>query len=188
MSYVSPLQDLLREDRLPALGPGSPAPGVRAALEQPIEKLFAPAKIVRRDFAQCCLAALWLYFDYLDSSHKISQDIDTAEGSYWHGILHRREPDFGNAKYWFRRVGRHPVFEPLCKSAAEMARDAGSPKGSAFLIEQRVWDPFAFIDLCEAASQVNADEMLCRRIQRREWDLLFEYCYQRATGESEPRA
>jgi hypothetical protein len=184
MSYVSAIQDLLREDRLPALGPGSPAPGFRAALEQPIEKLFAPAKIVQSDFAQCCLAGLWLYFDFLDQSHQISQDIDTVEGSYWHGILHRREPDFGNAKYWFRRVGRHPVFEPLCKSATDLARAAGASKAAGFLVEQTAWDPFAFIDLCETATQGKVNEMLCRRVQRREWDLLFDYCYRRAVGET----
>jgi hypothetical protein len=182
MSYVSGIQELLREDRLMPLGPGTPRDKFRAVLKVPLEALFAPAKIVDRDAAHACQAALWLYFDYLDESHAISQDLDTVEGSYWHGILHRREPDYGNAKYWFRRVGQHPVFALLREAAAELADSDAAPNEAAFLAEQKSWDPFAFIDLCEAAARGKADELLCRTIQRHEWDLLFDYCYARAVG------
>ena len=50
-------------------------------------------------------AGIWLYVDDLERSHGISQNLHTAEGSYWHGIMHRREGDFSNAKYWFRQAG-----------------------------------------------------------------------------------
>src|SRR5687767_13390080 len=107
MSFVSPIDDLRREDRLMPLGPGTPVKAFRAALEALTPATaFGEGKQVVHDYAQACFAGLWLYFDFLDESHAISQDLDTAEGSYWHGILHRREPDYPNAKYWFRRVGR----------------------------------------------------------------------------------
>ena len=48
--------------------------------------------------ASACLAGLWLYHDYLDESHAVSQSIHTPAGSYWHGLMHRREPDFANPK------------------------------------------------------------------------------------------
>src|SRR5690554_1595201 len=54
-------------------------------------------------------AGLWLYIDELDRSHTISQRMHDATGSFWHGIMHRREGDFGNSHYWFRRTGDHPV-------------------------------------------------------------------------------
>lgn len=169
-------RDLI-DDRLNDLGPGSPNLAVRPRLQQ-----FA-AELPDNDFARAALAGLWLLHDFSDESHSISQDLDTLEGSYWHGILHRREPDYWNAKYWFRRVPTHPVFAELCKRATTLANDAGTPAGSAFLITQAKWDAAAFVDLCEQAAQgTDATAMLCRQIQRTEWDLLFNYCWERARG------
>jgi hypothetical protein len=55
------------------------------------------------------LSALWLWHDYLDESHIISQKIDTPTGSFWHAIMHRREGDFSNSKYWYARCADHPA-------------------------------------------------------------------------------
>jgi hypothetical protein len=64
------------------------------------------------------MAALWLYFSCFEECHSVAQELATQEGSYWHAILHRQEPDDWNAGYWFRRAGRHPVFVPLAEEAA----------------------------------------------------------------------
>ena len=90
-----------------------------AALE--IETLFGNRPIADEGAARCCLAALWLHHDFLDESHAISQDVDTPEGSYWHAIMHRRESDYWNSKYWFRRVPQHAIHEPLVVEARELA-------------------------------------------------------------------
>lgn len=133
--------------------------------------------------ADACLAGLWLAFDFLDESHALSQEIATATGSYWHGLMHRREPDFGNSAYWFRRVGRHPIFDALRAEAGVLA--VAAPAGEThFLREQSGWEPFRFNDLCEACLAGKAScESLCRQIQRREWELLFDYSYRSAVGE-----
>lgn len=81
------------------------------------------------------VAGLYLHFSLIDDAHKIAQDLSTPEGSFWHGIVHRREPDAANAAYWFRKVGRHAIFPALRDEAHRMRFDTG-----------REWNPFEFID------------------------------------------
>ncbi|MFB3785164.1 MAG: hypothetical protein ACE15F_02215 [bacterium] len=169
------------KQRLLELGPGEPNTAVEERLVAlQAADLFPSRRMVDRDMAQACLSGLWLYHDYLSQSHKISQTIATASGSYWHGFMHRRELDFSNAKYWFRKVGIHPVYAHLRREAKTMA-GAHPHFSPAFLIEQEEWDPCAFIDFCEECLQVETPAgPLCRMIQRREWELLFDYCYKKA--------
>lgn len=119
---------------------------------------FDHAKLVDQDAANCCLAGVWLLYDRLHESHTLSQSIDTREGSFWHGIMHRREGDFGNSKYWFRRVGEHPVFEQLAEQFGD-------------------WDPYRFVDDCQAALRDGANLESCLERQQAEWEALFEWCY-----------
>jgi hypothetical protein len=114
--------------------------------------------VTNQNMAACCRSGLWLLHNELDRSHSISQDIETPEGSYWHGIMHRMEGDFGNSKYWFRRVGQHGVFETLNQQL---------PGG---------FDPYDFVDQCEAAAS-NEDQFAnCHKIAVAEWVALFEFC------------
>jgi hypothetical protein len=187
--YGPVIAGLLGEKRLMPLGPGNANQIVKSKLNVlTAETAFNPGGIRDRDLASACLAGLWLYHDFLDESHTISQEIHTTIGSYWHGILHRREPDYSNAKYWFRKVGDHPIFEPLASAAAEIHASAEPHPSAAFLGKQSGWDPFAFIDLCEASFAGRSPcEMLCRQIQQKEWELLFDYCYQEAIGSLKKR-
>ncbi len=41
-----------------------------------------------------------------DAAHSIAQDIDTADGSWVHAYLHRKEGDNFNAGYWYRRANK----------------------------------------------------------------------------------
>jgi hypothetical protein len=116
-------------------------------------------RIADRAAVQACLAGLWLRANDLDRSHRISQELATPEGSFWHAIVHRREGDYGNSKYWFRRVGRHPAF-------TQIAPD---------------WDPFAFVDRVEAfVTRHVGDEKELQELQLHEWEALFEFCWNRA--------
>lgn len=122
---------------------------------------------------EAALSGLWLYFSFFDEAHGIAQDIHTAEGSYWHGILHRQEPDPGNAGYWFRRVGRHAIFTALRDEAVVIAAEM-----KVKFAPPAQWDPFGFIDFCEQARRRpgSHDEIAAQAIQLAEWQLLFDYC------------
>ncbi|HUQ90132.1 MAG TPA: hypothetical protein VM120_00540 [Bryobacteraceae bacterium] len=117
--------------------------------------------------AEAALSGLWLYFSCLDESHKVSQDVLTAEGTFWHGILHRQEPDPGNAGYWFRRLGTHPVFPRIAEEAATLGYGRSGH-----------WDALAFVDYCEQARRDPGSEAerSAMRVQLIEWQVLFDYC------------
>lgn len=61
------------------------------------------------------LSGLWLLAGELDRSHTLSQSIETATGAYWHGMMHRREENFWNSKYWLRFVCLQ-LDQTLCRS------------------------------------------------------------------------
>jgi hypothetical protein len=161
---------------VPWLGPQQRS-GVLAAkeLEQKLAAVFSSARIDSHVQPVLRSAAL-LWHDHLDASHTISQDIETRDGSWLHGIMHRREPDYGNAKYWFRRVGEHDAFATLAERvAALLHNDTGGL--TERLIENGEWQSFAFIDECERAEE-SADASLTaalRCVQAAEFDVLVEH-------------
>ena len=126
------------------------------------------------------LAGLYLYFSCFDRSHSISQSIHSLDGAFWHGILHRQEPDADNARYWFRQIPTHPIFAELARSALEIeARFPGlSSAASSEVGRETRWDPIRFIGLCDRAGREPGAplEQMALEIQRAEWQLLFDYC------------
>jgi hypothetical protein len=168
--YGSALSHLLIGTRLNPLGPGEPDLGVRPELKAlTLLAAFPSRKITDYDAANCCLAGLWLYYGFLDESHHISQDIHSAEGSFWHAIMHRREPDAANSKFWWRKVGNHPVLDGL--------RAQGLEVGYTYT------DPFTFVDLCERVRDSGTpEEEIAKNVQLLEWRLLFDYCFDKATA------
>jgi hypothetical protein len=194
-AYGPVLAPLLAVDRRRSLGAGESNRGARESLNAlSSATAFAHAKIVDDDMAACCISGVWALHDFLDESHTISQGIDTPSGSLWHAIMHRREGDFSNAKYWLRRVGRHPVFHAIGERAAELAavrsahvaaalRGADASFGETRLRGRGNWDPCAFVDLCQAnVGSHGRDGELCLDIQQAEWELLFDHCYRAAVG------
>jgi hypothetical protein len=150
-------------------------------LQQIADAELWPTPPLDRQMAECCVSGLWLRFGFLDRSHTISQGIETSEGSYWHGLMHRHEPDYSNAKYWFRRVGDHPLWERLGPAAEQLAEPAGS-SAPLPLNTRGHWDPLAMVDICQAAARQGEPSSLCRQLIELEWNMLFDYCYRNAAA------
>ncbi len=144
------------------LGP-QPRPGTLAETELLLRlESFFEANHTPESARPLLRSAALLWHDHFDASHTLSQDIETHDGSWLHGIMHRREPDYGNAKYWFRRVGQHPAFPKLAGRTG-----------------RKTWDAFAFIDECEAAEQGNDAGTIAalRQIQAAEFDVLVKHLF-----------
>jgi hypothetical protein len=122
-----------------------------------------PAKVFDRelsgaidalDASDAVKAGLHLMNDDLERSHELAQ---AHEGDktcdLWHAIVHRREGDFDNSKYWLRRVGRHPVLSRVHDGGPEAA--------------------IVFVDRCAKAGP--ADRAALESIQRREMLGLLDY-------------
>ncbi len=116
--------------------------------------------------------ALLYALDELDAAHRVFQDDSSALGSYWHGMMHRREADFDNARYWFRRAGRLGVFGRLHELAQDASRD---------MAKQPTWDPYLFTGQCEQA-KFGATELIpeCVALQRAEFAGMLAHCWEKA--------
>lgn len=182
--YGPVLAEVLAQTGPMPLGPSAPDAKPREQLEAAtVDRAFADFDIADRGMAEACLAGLWLRANDLDASHRISQGVRTPTGSYWHAIMHRREPDYSNAGYWFRKVGDHPIYPALCERAGALARDAGPPPEAAFLADQLAWDPETFIDLVrDAAASGGPAADLAAAVQDAEWWLLFDHSFDHAVG------
>ena len=182
--YGKVFGDLLSEQRVNPLDGGTANEEVREHLKglSP-NTAFGSQTVMDDELANACISAIWLYHNFLDESHTLSQQIDTTTGSFWHGIMHRREPDFSNSKYWFQKVGEHETFPEISEAATELSEGAEGAEGAGRSLANATWDPFGFVDLCEAGLKGDASlDSLCRQVQQREWEILFHYSYEKAIG------
>ena len=152
-----------------------------------LDELFQGESLKNTTFGDAIKSGLLLWNDALDESHNISQGLTNQTGSYWHGIMHRREPDYSNSKYWFGRVGTHPIFPALRERALAILKETPDPSDALAHIAQTIaaeesWDAYQFIDWCQAAEDESTADVtrFLQQVQAEEIKLLLVYSYQNA--------
>jgi hypothetical protein len=162
----------------PELGPG-PRDGVmsRRDLETRLDR-FAQEQELTPEAALRLRAAALLYHDHHDPAHDLVQDLEDIEGALIHALLHRREPDYWNAKYWFRRFETHPVYFALGRRMPALARNPEQQQFARTLTLPGAFDPFAFVDLCEMAERRSISDstvLWLREVQHAEFQELVHH-------------
>jgi len=193
VTYTSAINEVIEK-----LEAGNPLPALVATnawsdelneelLATSLDDLFQGQTVKDEVFGGALKSGLLIWNDAINDSHDISQGLSNNTGSYWHGIMHRREPDYSNAKYWFGRVGTHSIFPDLRERAIAIAKEQSNPSDKLNQIAQVIekaehWDPYQFIDWCEAAeNNTNSDvTRLLQQVQVAEIKLLLAYSYSNA--------
>ena len=193
VAYTSTIADII--ERLEAGNPLPPLVPENAWSNQLTDTLtglsledFFQGKSLKDDtFGGAVKSGLLLWNDALDESHDVSQGLSNNTGSYWHGIMHRREPDYSNAKYWFGRVGTPPIYPDLRERALELFKEIQNPSNTLTQIAQTVedndhWDAYQFIDWCQSVEDTQKHDVthFLQQVQVEEIKLLLAYSYRNA--------
>jgi hypothetical protein len=164
----------------------------------PDQLLLSPPK--SHAYAKAMLCGMWLWHDGLHECHEIAQmhpslgnDDASEEQSemvsaihtldFWHAIMHRREGDFSNAKYWYARCADHRAMRTI--SAMGMDVIGRSTKDRSLLkIVGGEYNPDALVDLVEQIHDQPGDPRFAGavRVQQMEWEALFQHCVEEAAG------
>lgn len=177
-SIVDPVfndRELLRKLRPTGVSDINRLLKIRAASD---EELAGGAAIADPEMFRLVRAGLIYACDGLDESHKIVQQNNGDEAAYWHGMIRRREGDFENARYWYRRAGALPFFGEVHRAASAV---------SGIVAAQLDWDPYLVTGMCEQ-ERFGAEEERTQliKIQRAEFENVFDYVWRRSFKTGSP--
>ena len=149
---------------------------------QPVDVFTEP--LVDTEEGKAALSGIWLWHDALEPSHSICQSIETPTGSFWHAILHRREGDFSNAKYWYARARKHPALQTIASHVEHLLERTSPDAKIDRLIVHGEWNGSAFVDAVERwhGSPNDPRHHTLVALQRVEWEGLFDSCVRAAVG------
>jgi hypothetical protein len=163
-AYSTFIIEFLREAQLPRISAQEPT------LDRRLIQRVAAAEdheiVGNGSAASCARSLLFLAAGGLDQAHRIVQEMSTSDGAYIHGMIHRIDDDFDNARYWFRRAGVQPAANEMYQRAAV---------ASVTVASRPIWDPFLVIDMVETSRTAGVTEEL-RAILTIEFEVLLESC------------
>ncbi|MDB5298514.1 MAG: hypothetical protein JWO87_177 [Phycisphaerales bacterium] len=136
-----------------------------------------------REEAAAMLGGLWLRHDALHECHELVQDLIGPTGAFWHAIMHRREGDFPNAKYWYARCADHRAMRLISAMSLDVV---GRDTTDATLLHavSGEYTPEAFVDIVQEVHKTPEDPRYAAavRLQQIEWEALFHHCAYEAAG------
>ncbi|HAA77550.1 TPA: hypothetical protein DCE37_20755 [Candidatus Latescibacteria bacterium] len=176
--------------------------GMRESFLKRLLDQTAPGDLVAEggnEFPALLLAGLHLFNDDLETSHTISQSFgrESVAANFWHGVIHRREPDFGNARGWFERARSWEGLLQIRDAVQEVLErvllrpEYGQTRDLAFSLKQHldsegIWDSGYFVDMCERFSEAGVpdemEETLLRAVQEAEMVAALESTYRCAVN------
>ncbi|MGB7157958.1 MAG: hypothetical protein WBD40_07815 [Tepidisphaeraceae bacterium] len=117
-----------------------------------------------------------------EDQQQLRQEADTL--AFWHAIMHRREGDFSNAKYWYARCASHAILPSLGAQASAYLNPMPADK-SLLRLTASGWNPSAFVDFVEHLHDHPNDprHKIAVALQQLEWRVLFDHCTRAAAGQ-----
>ena len=171
MTYSVFITDFLHDAQLPRISAREPVPDQRL-----IERVAAVGdhEIGRTNDqeSKCIRSLLFVAAGGVEQAHRIVQEISTSAGAYIHGMIHRIDDDFDNARYWFRRAGMHSAAAAMYDRAVRSRLTVAS---------QPLWDPILVTDLVETSRTAGVTEEL-RAVLTIEFEVLLESLWDRTEG------
>ncbi len=105
-----------------------------------------------------------------------------ATSAYLHAIIHRREGDFSNSRYWYRRCANHPILPTLGRQVEEIARSEPADK-KIFRITADGFNPIVFVEFVENLIPTDTSRHRFATIaQRLELQAMLAFCARAARG------
>lgn len=112
-----------------------------ADLREHYDPLFASRLNGAKKNALTALVYMW--HDHWDEAHALAQAHEgDPDCDLVHALLHRREGDSGNSRYWFGEVGEHPVYSDI---AADVGPVLSGSSWEHKLLKGGRWQPAAFV-------------------------------------------
>lgn len=152
--------------------------------------LFEILRLKSTEMAEAVKALLFLWGGWPVEAVKLARSAGQAEKLYITALCERQLGHTDLAKQLFQAMGTHPIFQQLAEYILKSIRPGGDEalKQIKDLIESNEgWEPLAIIDFYEQARLAKISPVAREAIsnmQTKEFELLFGYCYENATGKS----
>lgn len=167
MPLTSAIKNLFYTKSLPSLGPEKRPDALNLdSCQTKIQRALKSADKHQKKLVQ---SALLLWHDHLEDSHNISQSIDSSDGSFLHSLMHRREPDYPNAKYWINRTGTHKAYPEITRRAQVLLKNTSHEN-----FFHSGWSAIGMVDAVEKSAQNTNIYSILQELQQVEMEVFLE--------------